>query len=71
MGAEYGLPPELRSRLQGESEADIAEDAKKVAAFLRPSGSGFSTNPSGGLHSGSEATPSADDLAAKIRAQRY
>lgn len=71
VGAQHGLPAELRSRLQGESEAEIAEDAQKVAAFLKPSGGVSSTNPSGGLNSGSDAVPSTDELAAKIRAQRY
>lgn len=72
VGAQFDLPPALRSRLQGDTEEEILADAKEVAGLFKPASSGFdSTNPSGGLDSHAPPAPSPEDLAAKIRAQRY
>lgn len=72
VGAQFDLPPALRSRLRGDTEAEILADAKEVAGLFKPAVSGFdSTNPSGGLDSSAPPVESPDELAAKIRAQRY
>lgn len=72
VGAQFNLPPALRSRLRGDTEAEILADAKEVAGLFKPAVSGFdSTDPSGGLDSSAPPVESPDELAAKIRAQRY
>lgn len=44
--AEFGLPDEMMKRLQGETEAELRQDAEKLAKLVRPQGAFLSpTNP--------------------------
>lgn len=73
VGAEAGVPAELRQRLQGSTAEEILADAKAIAAIVapKPGGLGDATAPSGGLNSSEPPALSPADAAAKIRAQRY
>lgn len=72
VGAEAGVPAELRQRLQGSTAEEILADAKAIAAIVAPKPGGLSAAaPSGGLNSSEPPVLSPSDAAAKIRAQRY
>lgn len=45
--AANGLPLELADRLHGADEAALVEDAKRIAAFLKPSSPGVPPPPGG------------------------
>lgn len=72
IGADLGLPAELRGRLRGDTEDEIRADAQAVAALIKPSAHHQPpANPSGGLDASSDPTPSPTAAADLIRSRRY
>lgn len=72
IGADLGLPAELRSRLQGDTEDEIRADAQAVAALIKPAAPQQPpATPSGGLDTSSDPAPSPTAAAELIRSRRY
>lgn len=65
VAAKHDLPAELADRLQGDDEAALEEDAKRLAALVTPMGDMGARR--GGGNGG--AGGSADDMNAQIRAK--
>lgn len=65
VAAKHDLPAELADRLQGDDEAALDEDAKRLAALVTPMGDMGARR--GGGNGG--AGGSADDMNAQIRAK--
>lgn len=72
IGADLGLPAELRSRLRGDTEDEIRADAQAVAALIKPAAPQQPpATPSGGLDTSSDPAPSPTAAAELIRSRRY
>ena len=66
IGVELGLPAELVARMQGETEEELREDAKKLAAFI-PDASP-SPFPKADPSQGVQGTPSGGTTAERFAA---